>query len=105
MYAVADGALKKRYHSRPGWCLEISPHGEEFLAAIVANLIARTAGKFAKRVGNDVAGRSDNAVWIAVGAAQRLGNDPVDDAERLEVLGGDLHVCRCFLGPGGIAPE
>ena len=42
---------------------------------------------------------------IAVGAAGRLRDDSVDDAEAHHVLRGDLHVGRRFLRLGGIAPQ
>ncbi|MNU70231.1 hypothetical protein D3C71_596330 [compost metagenome] len=38
-------------------------------------------------------------------AADRLRNDPVDDAERLQIFRSDLHIGRGFLGAGRIAPE
>ena len=38
-------------------------------------------------------------------AAERLGNDSVDDAELDQVLGGDLHARRRLLRARGIAPE
>ena len=53
----------------------------------------------ASPVGGDGGGR------IAVGAADRLGDDAVDDAERGEVGRGDLHVGGGVLRLGGVAPQ
>ena len=48
---------------------------------------------------------STAAAWVAVRAAERFGNDAVDDAELQEIGGGDLHARRRVLRARGIAPE
>ena len=47
--------------------------------------------EFAECLADGVAGALNRAIRIPMGAADGLGDDDIDDAQRLEVLGGDLH--------------
>ena len=53
-------------------------------------LIDRHAAEFAQIAQQIGLQRVADLAWIAVGAAERLGNDVVDDAEPSKVLGGQL---------------
>ena len=52
-----------------------------------------------------LAGRPDGGGRVAVRAADRLGDDAVDDAEPREIGRGDLHVGGGVLRLGGVAPQ
>src|SRR5215217_5117511 len=68
-----------------------SADGEIFLAALRAHLVGREKCERIEFLGQRAAERCDRFVRIAVGTADRLRHHPLDDAELLQMLGGDPH--------------
>src|SRR6185369_2267717 len=85
--------------------LEVAPDGEELVAALPPYGFAVEPLQFAKRIGDGLAGRCNGGGRIAVGAADRFGDDAVDDTECGKVGRGDLHVGGGVLRLGGVAPQ
>src|SRR5688500_763891 len=71
---------------------QAAANGEEFVAALAAYGFAIEPLEAVERIGDGVCGRGDGRAGVAVSAAERLGDDPVDDAKTLEILGGDFHI-------------
>src|SRR5262245_20350261 len=91
------------------WLAVISPNRppdrQKLLAPLLAHGVAIEPLELLDRVRDRLAGRRNGEDRIAVGAADRLGHDLVDDTEAGEVLRGDLHAGRGFLCLGGVAPQ
>src|SRR5229473_1271114 len=72
--------------------------GEEFPAACVAQTVAILPNQGAQRLLDRLAERGHRLLWCAVGAAQWLRDDAVDDPEPLEILGGQFQRLGRFGG-------
>src|SRR5215469_7342518 len=70
---------------------QFAPDIEEFLPTLLANRLSVQVAQLVKGLGDGVPGGRDRGGRVAVSAADRLGQDAVDDAESQHVLGGDLH--------------
>src|SRR5215510_11451428 len=81
------------------------PDRQKLLPPLLAHGVAIEPLELLDRVCDRLAGRCNGGGRIAVGAADRLGDDLVDDTEAGEVLRGDLHAGRGFLRLGGVAPQ
>src|SRR5437870_11495388 len=64
------------------------PDRQKFFAPQPAHGFAIVSFQVVERGGDRLPGRGDGGLGIAVGAADRLGHDAVDDAEAREILGG-----------------
>src|SRR5437879_2108603 len=83
----------------------LAAHLEELLAAPGAQQGAVLTDQFAQIARDCFTDRLYGARAVAMGAAQRLGNDRVDDAELLQVLRGDAKRFRGVLGLLGTPPQ
>src|ERR1019366_1518902 len=72
--------------------LEVAADGEKLIAPLPPHGFAVEPFQFGERVGDSLARRRNGGGRIAMGAADGLGDDAVDDAECGEVGGGNLHV-------------
>src|SRR5688572_6709910 len=79
----------KRPVSRPRKS-ELAPDGQELVGPVVAQLLGSHVAEILEGSLDSVAGGLDGRVGLPVRAAGRLRNDPVDDPEPQEILGGDL---------------
>src|SRR5215204_4685438 len=64
----------------------VGPDREEFAAALGAQTVAVAAEQRLQRLVEGRAERVDRLARHAVGAAERLGDDPLDDPEAQQVL-------------------
>src|SRR6185312_7838419 len=85
--------------------LNLAPHRQELLGPRIAQFVRPQVVKRLERPADRLARRGDRGVGVAMRAAERLGDDAVDNAEPDQVLSGDLHARRRLLRAGGIAPE
>src|SRR3990167_9477731 len=85
--------------------LERLPDLHEAGVALLFYLGGRLALELGQCPGDGVAGRLHDRGAVAMGPADRLGDDDVDDPKLVEILGRDLHVGRGIYSLGGIAPE
>src|SRR5215831_8571650 len=70
---------------------------QKFFPPLPADRLAAEQRELVERPGDRLAGRLDRGHRVAMGAADRLGDDLIDDAEADEVLRGDLHRGRRLL--------
>src|ERR1700749_681953 len=102
--AFAHKAASKAARRMPRTCAEkpgsaeLAADVEKFLPALLADRSPIHALHLVERLGDGIAGGRDHRGGVAVGAADRLLEDGVDDAEAEHVLGGDLHAVGGFLG-------
>src|SRR5262245_54174911 len=81
------------------------PDLHEALMALLLDVGRALAVELRKRVLDRVADNLDDARAVAMSAALGLADDHVDDAERVEVLGRDLHIRRRVYCLRRIAPK
>src|SRR5690606_19852801 len=84
---------------------ELASDAQIFLSPVGAQFVAAAAGEILECIGDHRSGPLNDGIGIAVRAADGLGDDAVDDPQRFQVFGGDLHIGRRFLGAGAVAPQ
>src|SRR6185369_9365245 len=80
-------------------------HGQELLAALAADGVAVHVVEARECGGERVTEALDRLLLRAMRAAQRLSDDLVDDAQRLQIFRGELQRFRCDLFLITAAPE
>src|SRR5215203_3149994 len=76
----------------PSGLFQPPPDRQELVAALPPHGFAVEPLEIGESPGHGLPGGRDGGSWFAMGTADRLGNDAVDDAERREVGCSDLHV-------------
>src|SRR6516164_8053855 len=89
----------------PALVQPLLPHGEELLAPLGAESGTILAGELGERAFEGVSQALDDADPVAVGAAQRLDHDLVDDAQLQQILRRQLQRLGRVLGHLGAAPQ
>src|SRR5690242_12305738 len=99
-------ARSERLSSRLAESLsERAPDRKILLATLTAEFLRREILQIGLSLGNHLTGCLYRLRRLAMGAADRLGHDPVDDPESQQVLGSDLHAVGGVLRPAGIPPQ
>ena len=78
---------------------------KRWLVAPLQQSVDRQLPEASEGFGHRLLQAGGHLLMVAVGAADRLGDDPVDQLEPLQIEGGDAHGCGGFGGLAGISPE
>src|SRR5438045_9196153 len=78
---------------------------QKLLPALLANAAGVEIVHLGEGLRDGLASAGDHGRGVAMGAARRLDQDAVDDAESEHVLRGDLHAVGGFLRLGAVAPQ
>src|SRR5688572_19206344 len=82
-----------------------SADGEELGPALLPKLVAAECGATVQFLDNRALDCPNCSIGVAVGAAEGLGDDSIDDTERLQVGRRDLHRFGGFRGLVGGPPQ
>src|SRR5918994_627001 len=100
MWGEPPALARSRLEAGPGNPSKLSADGQELVGPVVAQLLRAHVAEILEGSLDGVTRGFDGGLGLPVRATRRLRDDPVDDAEPEEILGGDLHVGRGILGAG-----